>query len=272
MNQRRFADNLGLLTDLLIHKETGLVDAEGDYLVVRTPDAPDYFFGNLLFLRQRPADGDLERLEYDFGRLVGTPPRIAHRTFVWPESADAVVSANAFVQQGYDLTVCRVLVAHPRETRCVAINPRVEVRRFGSPRDWDDWACMHLADMPDPQALSSQRFMAHQQADYRRLIERGLGDWWGAFINGEQVGSLGLFFLDGIGRFQWVITAEHHRNQRICKTLVSEAIRQTAGRSEKLVMVADEAYHAGAIYEAMGFQRQGRVGRLCQEPGHTEVG
>jgi ribosomal protein S18 acetylase RimI-like enzyme len=108
--------------------------------------------------------------------------------------------------------------------------------------------------------------MAHQQTAYKTLIDRGLGNWWGAFIGDEQVGSLGLFFLDGIARFQSVITAPQHRNRNVCKSLMAEVIRRTAGRSHQFVIVADEAYHAGEIYEAMGFQRQGRVASLCQEP------
>ncbi|WP_027796854.1 GNAT family N-acetyltransferase [Paraburkholderia acidipaludis] len=272
-DERRFAahftDNLGLFTDLLLLQETGIVDAEGDYVVARTPDVPDYFFGNLLFLRQRPTDSDIERIEHDFARLVGTPPRIAHRTFVWPETPEAPdnpVSVDAWVRQGYDLTTCRVLAAQPHDLRDVAINPRVEVRRLKSRRDWNDWSRMHLADLADPSALSTRRYMAYLQATWQCLIERGLGDCWGAFIEGELAGSLGLFFFEGLGRFQSVITAQRHRNQRVCKTLVSEAIGLTAGRAEKLVMVADEAHYAGAIYESIGFRPHGRVASLCQEP------
>ncbi|WP_028226913.1 GNAT family N-acetyltransferase [Paraburkholderia ferrariae] len=261
------SDNLGLATDLSLYRESAISEAQDNYIVVRTPDAPDYFFGNLLVLPRRPVADELERLEHDFGRLVGMPPAIAHRAFTWPEGAKGAVEVEAFVQQGYDLTVCRVLAAHPREIHPVAINPEVKVRRFESQQDWDDWSRMQLADMPDPDDIRSRLFMANREAVYRQLIGRGLGDWWGAFIGDEQVGSLGLFFLDGIGRFQWVITSERHRNQKVCKTLVTEAIRMTEGQSKRLVMVADEAYHAGAIYEAMGFRPQAqRVASLCQEP------
>ncbi|MDR6376853.1 hypothetical protein [Paraburkholderia caledonica] len=85
---RHFAGNLGLATDLLLHSDIGVVESRDDYIVVRTPDAPEYFFGNMLVLRQRPSASDLELLEHDFGDLVGTPPLFAHRTFMWPESAD----------------------------------------------------------------------------------------------------------------------------------------------------------------------------------------
>lgn len=261
-----FPDNLGLTTDLLLHMETGVVELCDDYIVVRTPDAPDYFFGNLLVLQQRPAQSDLKRLEHDFARLIGTPPRIAHRTFTWPEAADSVIDLDAFVERGYGATVYRVLTAHPDEISAVATNPLVEVRPFSTQQDWDTWSQMQLADMSNPQDPTSQRYMAYQQTAHRQLIDRGLGNWWGAFIGGEQVGSLGLFFLDGIGRFQSVVTAQAHRNQKVCRTLVSEVIKLNAGRSDRLVMVADETYHAGAIYEALGFRRQGRFASLCYEP------
>jgi hypothetical protein len=67
----------------------------------------------------------------------------------------------------------------------------------------------------DPSDPTSQRYLARQQCAYRRLIGRAMGDWWGAFIDGEQVGSLGLYFLEGIGRFQSVITGAQHRNRNV---------------------------------------------------------
>ncbi|MCC8404514.1 GNAT family N-acetyltransferase [Paraburkholderia sp. MMS20-SJTN17] len=259
-----FSDNLGLATDLLLHAETGLVESRDDYIVVRTPDAPEYFFGNMLVLHRRPAGIDLKRLEHDFAQLIGTPPLITHRTFAWPESADSVGSLDAFVEQGYNAIVCRVLAAHSDDVRPVAKNSLVKVRPFAVHQDWDDWSRMQLAEMSCPADVTSQRYIAHQQMAYRRLIHRGLGNWWGAFINDEQVGSLGLFFLNGVGRFQSVITGKLHRNRNVCKSLMSEVIKLTAAQSDRLVVVADETYHAGAIYEAMGFQQQGRVGSLYQ--------
>jgi hypothetical protein len=269
-----FPDNLGLATDLLLHSETGVVESRDGYIVVRTPETPEYFFGNMLVLQQRPLGSELKRLEHDFARLIGTPPLIAHRTFTWPESAgsDNVVTLDDFVEQGYDATVCRVLAVHPGDIRSVATNALVEVRAFAAQQDWDDWSRMQLAAMPDPTNVITQRYMAQQQKAHRRLIDRGLGNWWGAFIGDEQVGSLGLFFLDGIGRFQSVVTGEQHRNRGVCKALVSAVIKLTAGRANRLVIVADETYHAGAIYEAMGFQRQARVASLCQEPLGTTSG
>ncbi|ASL47644.1 hypothetical protein bAD24_III09635 [Burkholderia sp. AD24] len=259
-------ENLGLATDLLLHAEIGSVESTDRYLVVRTPQAPDYFFGNMLVLRDRPSAADIGRLEDDFARLVGVPPSIAHRTFTWSEKDAGTVNLDAFVERGYDATLCRVLTATPDQIRPAAAHANLEVRAFHSQRDWDDWAAMQLADMPDPANPTSQRYMAHQQIAHKNLIDRGFGAWWGAFIDGEQVGSLGLFFFGRIGRFQAVITSKQHRNQRICKTLVSAVVRATAGSADRLVMVADENYHAGKIYASLGFAQHGRLGSVCQEP------
>lgn len=217
-------------------------------------------------LRERPSTDELPGLERDFAQWVGMPPRIAHRTFAWAEGADGEVNLDGFIERGYDATVCQVLTARYGDIRAVATNASVQVRPLATQADWDDWAAMHLADMPDPTDPTSQRFLAHQQLAYRALIARGLGNWWGAFIEGEQVGNLGLLFLGGMGRFQSVITGEQHRNKNVCKTLLREVIRRTSGLVERLVMVADESYHAGKIYESLGFMQQGRVASLCQEP------
>lgn len=262
----KLESNLGLSTDLRLHEQSGIVEAQDGYTVVRTPDAPEYFFGNLLVLPQRPLISDLGRIERDFARLVGVPPRIAHRTFTWPESPKDEVDLDAFIAQGYDATLYEVLAAKPSDIVPVTSRAHVDVRPFRSQEDWDTWSAMQLGDMPNPDDVTSQRFMAHQEKAYQRLIERGFGNWWGAFIDGELAGSLGLFFLDGIGRFQSVLTGEAFRNQGICKTLVSEVTQMTAARANVFVMVADESYHAGKIYQALGFRPEARVGSLCREP------
>jgi hypothetical protein len=92
------------------------------------------------------------------------------------------------------------------------------------------------------------------------------GKWKIGPVNDGEGAGFAHFFLVGMERFQSVITAEHHRNPNVCKTLVSEAIRRTDDQSARFVMVADEAYYAGAIYKAMGFRQQARVASLCQAP------
>jgi ribosomal protein S18 acetylase RimI-like enzyme len=264
----RIYANPGLSTDLALLAASGQVTAYEHGLAVRTPLAPDYFFGNLLILSQRPAENDLARLEGDFARLIDTPPTIAHRTFMWPESdteTDAV-DLGAFAAHGYDTTVCRVLQVRPEALHVPVVAPALTVRPFAVQRDWDDWHRMHLANMPDPADGASQRYLAYQQANFRRLIDQGHGDWWGAFDGDEQVGNLGLFIFDGVARFQTVITAPAHRNRKVCRTLLRTVVEHYAGRAAQFVIVADETYHAAALYESIGFRRHARLASLCRTP------
>ncbi|WP_206956959.1 GNAT family N-acetyltransferase [Trinickia acidisoli] len=270
--QRQIQENLGLATDLLLHAEIGTVSHEAPYIVMRTPNAPDYFSGNMLVLEGRPAQEDRRRLESEFARLVGAPPTIAHRSFAWPEEEGASIDLDEYAAHGYDQSICSVLVAESHALRSTAINDAVQVRLFESDRDWDDWARLSLTEMPDPTGEVSLRCVQFQRSAYRRLIERQWGNWWGAFVDGELVGSLGLFFFGPIGRFQSIVTREDQRNKRICRTLLTEVVKRTAGARDRLVIVADETYHAIRLYESLGFVRQARIGSLCRAPSRAHSG
>lgn len=211
----------------------------GNHVVIRAPDAPEYFSGNLLVIDKRPSIDKLLRLESDFARRIGVPPLIGHRSFTWDEPSEGHVDLDAFVECGYDATIFRVWAATPDSIRPVKSHETVNVRSFDNESDWDAWMRMQLDDMPDSSDTVSIRCMAYQRAMYKNLIDRGLGNWWGAFIGDEQVGSLGLFFQGRMGRFQSVITSDAHRNRGICKALVSSVLGETSDRVDRWIMVAD---------------------------------
>jgi ribosomal protein S18 acetylase RimI-like enzyme len=258
----------GITTDLMFNRAAGEVRIEGRYTVIRTPAAPDYYFGNMLVLGDAPHGDGLPTLEADFARLIGTPPVIQHRTFLWPVNGEPAFDPQPFTGAGYAYAESTVLLASPRDLlEPDAINTSISIRPYRDLRDWDDWQVLFLAEnagmFPGETYLT---FMLGQQAMYRDLIEAGRGDWWGAFIGEEQVANLGLFFEGRTGRFQSVITAASHRNQRICKTLVHHVAREGLKRADRLVMVADEHYHAARVYESLGFRRQERMASLCWYP------
>lgn len=263
---KKIEENLGLVSDLLLHAEVGSVTHEDRYIVMRTPEAPEYFSGNALVLERRPSQEERRQLEEDFAQRIGTPPAFSHRSFSWPEKTFDTIDLDAYVAHGYTASVYSVLMAERNTMRPTATNGAVQIRLLETDRDWDDWARMSLAEMPDPASEVSRRCVEFQQAAYRRLIDKQFGNWWGAFIDDELVGSLGLFFFGSIGRFQSIVTREDHRNKRVCRTLLTEVVKRTAGARDRLVIVADEAHHALKLYESLGFVRQARTGNLCQSP------
>ncbi len=74
----------GFATDLLFNRYQGEVVRHDQFWAVRTPDAPDYYFGNYLLLPNPPSDRDKGWLEATFDQLIGQDPRVRHRTFQWP--------------------------------------------------------------------------------------------------------------------------------------------------------------------------------------------
>ena len=72
----------------------------------------------------------------------------------------------------------------------------------------------------------------------------------------------------GIARYQVVQTHPEHRRKGLCGTLVSAAAtygRENMG-AETFVMIADPEYHAGRVYNSVGFEVRERVGGLERAP------
>ena len=92
-------------------------------------------------------------------------------------------------------------------------------------------------------------------AQYRKMIESGNGRWFGATFDNQIVGSLGIFSDGDIGRYQIVSTRKDFQRRGVCSTLVYKSAKYALEKMKlnKLVMVADEDYHAAKIYESVGF-------------------
>ena len=259
-------EHLGIQTELLFHRINGEVQTTADYIIVRTPSAPDYYFGNAIILKNSAGLVDKFRLEADFLKLVRVSPAIKHRTFIWPEISEEIAPIEDYVENGYEYEQNIVLSASAAELISPS-NPNrdVEIRRFQND-DWVAWTELSTQENTDYPDEEYKNHVKNQETVYRSMIDSGLGDWWGAFINGLQVAHLGLFFEDRTGRFQSVLTRPEFRGKNICRTLVHEVATEGFKRAERLVMIADTNYHAARIYESLGFRPRERMASLCWWP------
>lgn len=259
----------GLDSEMLFHRAAGRIEQAGGYTVVCTPDNPDFYFGNLLVLDAAPSDADRGRLEADFAARVGTPPRIQHRTFMWPVASDAAAPEVAgFVADGYVLQETVVMLAEAVDLVAPARpHAGLEIRAFRDDADWDAWTALNVADdggrYPED---SYRRHLDARQRMYRQLSEQGRGGWHGAWLDGRLVAQLGLYFEGATGRFQAVLTDAAHRGRGVCRTLVHRVAEQGFERAERLVMLADEHEHARRIYASLGFAPRERLASLCWWP------
>ena len=88
------------------------------------------------------------------------------------------------------------------------------------------------------------------------MSESGMGNWFGAYLEGQLIGDLGIFFGENMGRYQNVGTHPDFRRQGVCQTLVFEAAQLTLKEHpiSMLVMEADAHAHAAKIYKSLGFK------------------
>ncbi len=248
--------SLGYQTDLFFPRFDAEVTDRGDYMVVRTPSNPTYYWGNFLLFAHPPTESDFERWRTLFVDEIGSPPQVKHQAFGWDGMKGEVGELVAFFNAGFNLEDSIVL-ATKTVSRPEKYNEDVQIRPLTEDWEWDAVLENHVSCRDEIHSEASYRsYSARQLARYRAMSDAGLGCWFGGFLGGRLAADLGLFVSDGIGRFQQVGTHPDFRRRGICGALVhqcSEYAFQRMG-AEKLVIVADAHYHATGIYESVGFR------------------
>ena len=241
--------SLGYRTDLALLRLGGSeVEDRGTHLVVRTPANPTFHWGNFLLLPRPPEPGHADHWVETFEREF---PDALHRAFGVDGTEGTVGDLAPFAELGYDTDASSVMTArgvHPPARP----NPEAEVRPLVSdatgPSTWSWRSSARTSTTP---WSSPPRAEAH-----RRNIEKGHGRWFGAFLDGRLVASLGIFTAaDGLARFQEVKTHPEARGQGLAGTLVHAAGRHALDEmgAETLVIVADPDYLAIRVYRSVGF-------------------
>ncbi len=248
--------SLGYRTDLFFPRFEGVIHNRGDYLVIRTPSNPGFFWGNYLLFAGPPAPGDLEKWQALFRQEISSQQVTHHMVFGWDTSTGETGEVQPFIDAGFHLVESIVLTAQqvcvpPKYNHEVVVRPLVE--------DWEwEQALQNQVDCRPPEHSEEayRPFKTAKMARYRQMQRAGLGGWFGAFLGDRLVADLGLFVINGVGRFQSVETALEFRRLGICGTMVYQAANYGFERlgAKTLVMIADEFYHAAKIYESVGFR------------------
>lgn len=237
----------GYRTDLIFPRFEGVVADRGDCVVVRTPSNPAFYWGNFL-LFAHPPDGDsLPAWTRRFRAEIASVQRARHVALGWDSPEGERGAVEPFLAEGFILSENAVLTAKtlvpPRHC-----NADVQIRPLAADAVWAQALENHVAVRGGEFAEAEYRpFKARQLALYRRMTDAGLGAWFGAFVGARLVADLGVFTDGSLARFQQVGTHPDFRSRGICGTLVYESARYARTRLgvERLVMTADEHYHAG---------------------------
>jgi ribosomal protein S18 acetylase RimI-like enzyme len=245
--------SLGYRTDLMLLTLQGSSIAErDDHLIVRTPDNPTHHRGNFLLLAQPPEPGTAASWRDAFEREFPNATHLAlgvDGTRGETGDEDELTAANLHAERNTVLTA-EAAYPPPRPSR------DAEFRMLGGDDDWRAALALKEAGNVRFEPAEYHDFARRKLATLRRLQERGLGAWFGAFSDGRLVSALGVF-SDGAGtaRFQSVDTHPAYRRRGLAGTLVHTASDYALTRlgARKLVIVADPAYTAIRVYRSVGF-------------------
>jgi ribosomal protein S18 acetylase RimI-like enzyme len=259
--------SLGFRTDLALRQLGGgeIVD-RGDYTVVRTPANPDYWWGNFVLLPGPVRAGDGGRLAEIFSAEF---PDARHRTFGIDGTAGTVGDRATVTQLGLGIEINAVMAAHGLHEPGPPAAGGAIVRRLSGDEDWEQAIALRLAVYELAGQPGQREFTARQFAEARQCCERGNGAWFGAFVDGDVVASLGLLRAwSGTARYQNVETHADHRRRGLASTLLYESsvwARDALG-ADTVVIVADPAYHAIDVYRSLGFEEVERQVQLERAP------
>lgn len=252
-----YIKSLGYRTDLIFPRFEGKVIERQDYVVVRTPANPTFYWGNFVLFRSAPCIGDLENWKSVFSLEVASRQPTGHVALAWDTTDGDLGDIQPFLDDGFTVNNDVVLTAH-QVHRPQKYNSAMEVLTLLDNKQWDTVLQNQLLvrDEERHEEVGYYVFKERRIEMHRRMIEAGLGIWYAAMINGQIVGGLGVFMDGTVGRFQSVHTHPEFRRLGICSTLVYVAAQHAMEwlGVKTLVMVADENYHAARIYESIGFK------------------
>lgn len=265
--------SLGCRSDLIFPKFDGILTDRGDYVVVRSPSNPTFYWGNFLLFARPPQPGDFETWRELFAGEIGRPPETMHMALTWdsPEGEEGCV--QPFLDAGFNLErnvvqVGTTLRLPARASTEIVVRPLYTASEFAQVLEQQ---VLSRDEGHEEGAYRTFRTLMMQR--YRRMEQAGLGHWYGAFLDGELVADLGIFHDGrGLARYQSVETHPDFRRRGICGRLVYEAGRQAMAEHglETLVIIADAESSPSRIYESAGFMPvEKNVGLLWWDRGES---
>jgi GNAT superfamily N-acetyltransferase len=244
--------SLGYRTDLMVLSlEGSQVEDRDDYLVIRTPANPGYWWGNFLLLEAPPQPGETGSWLKIFSAEF---PHARHVALGIDVTDASDVDALEMLSHGLRPEKTAVLTAQAVHEP-PHLNRAAEIRALAGDNDWRQAAELRTA-VNEGEPGSEPAFLQARIRAERALTEAGYGTWFGAFLAGKLVAQLGLVSNgSGIARYRNVETHPEARRRGLAGTLVWHAGQHClrARAATTLVMLADPDDVAIRIYRSAGF-------------------
>lgn len=252
--------SLGLATDLLALRGIAETERHPDHIVVRTPDQPDFWSGNLIVSLGAPLSP-----EDEVARFRSAFPEASHVTVAWDDPhLDPDPLREAWEALGAEIGAEDVLSRQGPPPPCPW--PDGYAIRELDPASDEDWTeslrvALTVGVGEGYEEASHRPFLQRRIEGRRAQVRAGMLRWWGVFQDGHLAAQMGLVEgeVDGrpLARFQDVDTHPDHRRRGLCAALLSHV--GAAAMAPTLVIVAEPDGDAGRIYRRAGFAPVERI-------------
>lgn len=232
-------------TDRLAQAPASRYEPADGYTVCRTPERPDYVFGNYLILDEPPLAELpllLDRAAATFGVARTRPVALQ-----W-EQPDRHPSPAAL--PGCTLIEHLVLAGTALTTDSAAPRLPAQLAEVAADQQWAD-----LVRFAARETATDEGWTRWRYGQYRAL---GSSCRWLVALEENRIVAAGGLVSDArLDRFQEVITAEDRRRRGLATAVCAELLRRTRRPDRLVVAVADPATGADRIYRALGLEPAG---------------
>jgi RimJ/RimL family protein N-acetyltransferase len=259
--------SLGWRTDLIFARFDAEVIERNDYLLVRTPHNPNFWWGNFLLFDHAPAAGESAQWLAQFDAEIASRQRESRHIAFGIDTIEPFEMPVELAVAGFTRDADTVLTMSRDQLRAppapMPLGCRVGVLDLPAQAE----AAVELQVVSDegahPPEHEHRLFRRRQMQRYAAMERAGLGHWFGVFAAtelGEQlVADCGLFRDESgtLGRFQHVETHPQWRRRGLCRALIHAVCAHgfEAMGLQSLVIVADPDDVAIGLYESVGFER-----------------
>ena len=221
-------------------------EVQSDHVIMRTPNEPDYWHGNLVAVRVM---GDPRQ---DLACFMEAFPDASHVTVVWDVPGldpEPLRTALPELEIGtFDVLTLQGAIGDAALPLGINLQPV---------NDWDGLLDLQLEAASevgyDPAA--HKHYLQRRNASLRAQIAAGNGQCFGAYDGDFIVGTMGIFHDDRIARYQSVITRASYRRRGICAALLVHSRNWVHLQAPHAipVIVAEADSAVGRLYRRMGF-------------------
>ena len=245
--------SLGYQMDLAYPGFNGQIIDRGNYLVIHTPSNPSYYWGNYLLFDRPPGPSDLARWREIFAKEIGNQPNINHEAFGWDTPSGDLGHIEPFQKAGYNLFQHNIMTTS-KIIQPPHFNTNVETRSVTTDAEWEMATYCNASDSESPATPNAR--IREKMRTWQVVSQNKTGNWYGAFLQNEFAGGLGIYKVKKIGVIDSVVTHPNFRKQGVGRSLMYQACHHALTHLgvDKLLLATSKDSDAERMYQQLGFK------------------